>query len=215
MPPLFGGAIACEILAVRPSLLTALLAPYLAVAPSASPQAVRYGVVMADARDSLEHTWTDSVRQVERAYCVVGWSIGVHHVTRQPPYMDDSLFRVYLVSPAAVRSAGTSTVDFDCPEGVPELHTHTPTTCLRGDPRECVLGGPDAFSCQPSRADLEKLQMRNDRFGVIQCDRRVFRFYIVDDYRRPPPVVAQPGASKPPSSTPDTATRGGTPPTRS
>ena len=41
-------------------------------------QTVRLGVVMDEPREQLEREWTEQPRQVERAYCVIGWWAVVH-----------------------------------------------------------------------------------------------------------------------------------------
>jgi hypothetical protein len=156
-------------------------APHLAFA-----QAVRLGVVMDLPRQQLSQTWDDlNARQVERAYCVVDWSYGVYHVSRTAPVQDDTVFRVFRLQPAEVSSATPVSAEFDCPDGVPELHIHTPTTCMGDDASTCRLGGLNAYSCQPSRGDYEKLVRRRDPFGVIQCDKRAFRFYYPFEYAAP------------------------------
>ena len=80
-------------------------------------------------------------RQVERAYCVTDWSYGVYHVSRVAPIQDDSVFRVFAIRDADATNAGPSAVDFECPSGMPELHIHTPTTCMGDDMTTCVAGG--------------------------------------------------------------------------
>ena len=161
-----------------------------ALAPAAAAQGVHYGVVMDLPRVSLDSAWREDAQQVERAYCVVGWSYGVYHVAREP-VQDDTVYRVFNVKPAIVRGAGPSSVDFECPQGTPELHVHTPTTCTQDDVRSCVVGGLNAYSCQPSRQDLEKLVKRGDPFAVIQCDRRAFRFYYPNEYGATVDLAAQ------------------------
>lgn len=181
--------------------VAALCAAFSATTPIEA-QAVRLGVVMDGPRQQLVEAWNDvNPRQVERAYCVVDWSYGVYHVSRTPPIQDDTVFRVFAVKPVEVQNATPISADFECPEGSPELHIHTPTTCMGDDAETCKLGGLNAFSCQPSRDDYEKLVRRRDAFGVIQCDKRSFRFYYPADY-------AQPGAAvvaAPPNQTPQLA----------
>ncbi|GAC1695834.1 MAG: hypothetical protein NVS9B3_13930 [Gemmatimonadaceae bacterium] len=164
---------------------TALAAPALLHA-----QAVRYGVLLDGARRTLEVSWSEDARQAERAYCVTGWSYAVSHVSREAPTKDDTVFRVLAVADAPVRNAGPSSVEFECPHGSPELHTHTPTTCATDDPATCVVGGLNAYSCQPSRQDFEKLLQRGDQFAIVQCDRRTFRFYYASEYLPPGSTVA-------------------------
>jgi hypothetical protein len=91
----------------------------------------------------------------------------------------------FTVKDAPVREAGPSSVEFECPQGVPEMHVHTPTTCSNDDLKTCMAGGLNAYSCQPSRQDFEKLIRRGDPFAVIQCDRKVFRFYYATEYLPP------------------------------
>ncbi len=173
----------------RPALATAAviaLAGALALSPpvaSAAAQTVRYGVVMDGPRAQLAARWSDDPHQLEQAYCITDYSVAAYHLSRTAAtQQDDSVYRVFAVQPAAVRSAGPSSVDFECPHGVPELHTHTPSTCVGDNVKTCVAGGLNAFSCQPSREDLEKLVHRGDPFAVVQCDRRAFRFYYPADY---------------------------------
>lgn len=169
--------------------LMAVLAATLGVGRPAASQAVRLGVLMDRPRQLLEAAWTDDARQVERAYCVTDWSYGVYHVSRVAPIQDDTVFRVFQIRDADVSNAGPSAVDFDCPDGMPELHIHTPTTCMGDDVTTCASGGLNAYSCQPSRGDLEKLVRRRDPFAVLQCDLHAFRFYYASEYG-PPNVVA-------------------------
>jgi len=173
----------------------------LALAGPAGAQAVRLGVVMDNPRVVLEQAWTDEPRQVERAYCVTDWSYGVRHVSKSPPVQDDTIFRVFAVKPADVSTADPVSVDFNCPAGMPELHVHTPTTCMGDDASTCVVGGLNAYSCQPSRGDLEKLVRRRDEFGVLQCDRHAFRFYYPTEYA-PPVATAANGPQQPGNLTP-------------
>jgi hypothetical protein len=156
-------------------------------------QGVRLGVLMDGARAPLERAWSEDPRQVERAFCVTHWSFGVYHVTRTMPVQDDTVYRVFSVAPAAVVKAGPASADFACPAGVPELHVHTPTSCAGDDLDTCVAGGLNAYSCQPSRGDLEKLTDRGDAFGVVQCDRRAFRFYFPSEYTPGKAVSETPG----------------------
>jgi hypothetical protein len=160
-------------------------------AQRADAQAVRLGVVMDGPRAELAQYWNGlDPHQVERAYCVVDWSYGVYHVSRTAPLQDDTVFRVFALKPADVTSATPVSADFNCPDGVPELHVHTPTTCVGDDVDGCKLGGLNAFSCQPSRGDYEKLVHRKDPFGVIQCDKLAYRFYYPSDYVAEPSTVA-------------------------
>jgi hypothetical protein len=154
----------------------------------AGAQALRLGVVMDEPRAMLEKLWTDDARQLERAYCITDWSFGVYHISRTPPVQDDTVFRVFAVQEAPTTNATPNSASFECPDGVPELHIHTPSTCMGDDVASCVAGGLNAFSCQPSRGDLEKLIARHDAFAVIQCDRRAFRFYYPTEYGPAPPA---------------------------
>jgi hypothetical protein len=177
-------------------VVAALLAAFGATTP-ARAQAVRLGVVMDGPRKQLVEAWDDvNPRQLERAYCVVDWSYGVYHVSKTPPIQDDTVFRVFAIKPVTVQNATPISADFECPEGSPELHIHTPTTCMGDDVTTCKLGGLNAYSCQPSRDDYEKLVRRRDVFGVIQCDRRSFRFYYPAEYALPDASVATNGQDR-------------------
>ena len=176
---------------------TCALAAGGAVPRGAAAQGVRLGVLMDSARATLDRAWTEDARQVERAYCVTHWSYGVYHVSRAVPVQDDTVFRVFGIKPAEVTAAGPSSADFACPPGVPELHVHTPTTCAGDDLNSCVFGGLNAYSCQPSRGDLEKLVDRGDAFAVVQCDRRAFRFYYASEYSGPKSLTSGPARRAP------------------
>lgn len=178
---------------VRASGWMYVLAGLVMSARPAAAQAVRLGVVMDLPRQALEAAWTDAPRQVERAYCVTDWSYGVYHVSRVPPVQDDTIFRVFAIRDADATNAGPSAVDFECPDGMPELHIHTPTTCMGDDVTTCVSGGLNAYSCQPSRGDLEKLVRRRDAFAVLQCDVHAFRFYYPSEYGPPAGLASGPG----------------------
>jgi len=173
--------------------LMAVLAATAGAAHPATGQAVRLGVVMDLPRQTLETAWTNAPQQAERAYCVTDWSYGVYHVSRVAPIQDDTVFRVFAIQDADASNAGPSAVDFECPDGMPELHVHTPTTCMGDDVTTCVSGGLNAYSCQPSRGDLEKLVRRRDAFAVLQCDLHAFRFYYASEYQTPATVASGPG----------------------
>jgi hypothetical protein len=175
------------------------------LASPAAAQSVRFGVVMDQARRALEPTWSEDPQQFERAYCITNWTVAVDRVTKNPP-QQDSIFRVQAVTPADLRSATPNSADFECPPGVPELHTHPPATCASDNVAWCVAGGPDAYSCQPSRGDLVKLVRRGDPFGVIQCDKRAFRFFFPTEYIHP--VQAASGNSAPAPTLPTRSRRG-------
>ncbi len=162
-----------------------------ATASALGAQTVRLGVVMDGPRQVLETAWTEAPRQVERAYCVRDWSYGVHHISKSAPIQDDTVFRVFGIEPADASNAGPMSIDFNCPAGMPELHVHTPTTCMGDDVSTCMSGGLNAYSCQPSRGDLEKLIRRGDQFAVLQCDQRAFRFYYPSEYVTPPTLATQ------------------------
>lgn len=146
-------------------------------------QVVRFGVMEDSARRVLRAAWREDSAQPERAYCVRRARIVARVIS---PTKIDSIFHVIEVRPAHVDAASPNHVSFACHAGTPELHTHTPATCLTDDPQYCAAGGPEAYSCQPSREDYEKLIERGDPFAVIQCDRVAFRFYYPSEYVPPP-----------------------------
>ncbi len=145
-------------------------------------QVVRFGVMEDSARAVLRAAWREDSTQPERAYCVRRARIVARVIS---PTKIDSIFHVLLVRPAHVDTASPNHVSFACHAGTPELHTHTPATCLTDDPQYCAAGGPEAYSCQPSREDYEKLIQRGDPFAIIQCDRVAFRFYYPSEYVSP------------------------------
>ena len=152
------------------------------VAGSARPlsaQVVRYGVMGDSVTAELRAAWSDDSVQSERAYCVQR-----ARISSRPTLGGgiDSIFRVLAVKPATPTSQDPNHVQFECAKGTPELHTHTPATCLTDDASSCRADGPLAYSCQPSRSDYEELLARGDEYGIIQCDRRAFRFYYPSEY---------------------------------
>ena len=165
---------------VRVAALVVAMGPM--IPRGAQAQAVRLGVIIDEARAVLERLWTDDPWQLERAYCVTDWSYGVHHISRTPLVQDDTIFRVFAVQAAPTEDATPNSATFECADGMPELHVHTPSTCAGDNVTMCAAGGLSAFSCQPSRGDLEKLVARHNEFAVIQCDKRAFRFYYPSEY---------------------------------
>ncbi|MGH7647043.1 MAG: hypothetical protein ACREND_02920 [Gemmatimonadaceae bacterium] len=149
---------------------------------AAHAQVVRYGVMEENPRTMLRAAWRTDSGQAERAYCVRRARIVARVIS---PTKIDSIFHILEVRPAPVESASPNHVSFACHAGTPELHTHTPATCLADDPQYCTAGGPEAYSCQPSRDDYAKLVERGDQFAVIQCDRSAFRFYYPSEYVAP------------------------------
>lgn len=150
----------------------------------AGAQIVRFGVMGDSVTRQLRALWTDDSTQNERAYCVQRARISSRPVLGGGV---DSIYRVLAVKPVQTTGQDPNHVQFECAPGTPELHTHTPATCLSDDASSCHFDGPLAFSCQPSRSDYRELLARGDQFGIIQCDRRAFRFYYPGDYAEPRP----------------------------
>jgi hypothetical protein len=172
-----------------------LVTMFVAGARGLCAQTVRYGVMGDSVTAQLRSAWSDDSTQSERAYCVQR-----ARITSRPSLGGgiDSIFRVLSVKPANATGQDPNHVQFECAPGTPELHTHTPATCLTDDPRSCRADGPLAFSCQPSRSDYEELLTRRDQYGIIQCDRRAFRFYYPSEYvTTPQSVGAGTGTSGP------------------
>ena len=160
-------------------LTGALVALALFVPAAGQSQTVRFGVVADSVRAMLASAWSEDPAQVERAYCVRRARISARRISDSAT---DSIIRVLAVVPAVVRRAGVNSADFECAPGTPEIHTHAPATCVSDDPHWCVPEGPEAYSCQPSRGDYEKLIGRGDAYAVLQCDRHAFRFYYPSEF---------------------------------
>jgi hypothetical protein len=145
-------------------------------------QTVRYGVMGDSVTAQLRAAWSDDSTQSERAYCVQR-----ARITSRPTLGGgiDSIFRVLAVKPAVTTGQDPNHVQFECAPGTPELHTHTPATCLTDDAGSCRSDGPLAYSCQPSRSDYVELMTRGDQYAIIQCDRRAFRFYYPSEFAPP------------------------------
>lgn len=150
---------------------------------------VLIGIVTGTARAVMERDWSDSVGQVERAYCVERMTIlrsiddtSAIRNGRDTLALDSAGEHPYLaviveqVSRAKVAKATpTQLVDIRCSSGQPIVHTHAPHTCQPDG--TCDFGGVNAWQCFPSRVDYETLMREEMPFGVIQCDRRAFMFY--------------------------------------
>jgi hypothetical protein len=152
---------------------------FVAGAREACAQTVRYGVMGDTVTAQLRGAWSEDSSQSERAYCVQRARISIRPVLGGSV---DSIFRVLAVKPAVTTGQDPNHVQFECAPGTPELHTHTPATCLTDDAGSCRSDGPLAYSCQPSRSDYEELIARGDQYAIIQCDRRAFRFYYPSEY---------------------------------
>ena len=168
-----------------------LVAMSVAGARHLSAQTVRYGVMGDSVTAELRAAWSDDSLQDERAYCVQR-----ARISSRPTLGGgiDSIFRVLAVKPAVPTSKDPNHVQFECAKGTPELHTHTPATCLTDDKSSCRADGPLAYSCQPSRSDYEELLARGDEYAIIQCDRRAFRFYYPSEYVPDPHKTATAGS---------------------
>jgi hypothetical protein len=180
---------------IRRAALVAML--LVAGARGACAQTVRYGVMGDSVTAQLRAAWSDDSTQSERAYCVQR-----ARITSRPTLGGgvDSIFRVLAVKPAVTTGQDPNHVQFECAQGTPELHTHTPATCLTDDTGSCRADGPLAYSCQPSRSDYVELLTRGDQFAIIQCDRRAFRFYYPSEFA-PPIPKASTGTSSPTAAT--------------
>ncbi len=166
--------------------LLLLAASFAAGAQTGVAQTVRFGVLEDSVSTMLRAAWTDDSAQNERAYCIQRARITVRPVLGGGV---DSIFRILAVKPAVITEQDPNHAQFQCAPHTPELHTHTPATCLTDDATFCRAGGPMAFSCQPSREDYQELITRGDKFAIIQCDRRAFRFYYPSEYLAAPQNV--------------------------
>lgn len=170
------------------ALVGALVAP-----GTLRAQVMRYGVVMDNARNAMAATWTEDIHQVERVYCVTRWWAAVprarHTAADSADGREaDTVFRVLQVQSLDSVDATPNSASFVCPTGEPELHTHPPATCYEDRMDQCYAGGPDAYSCQPSRADVQTLKSRGDEFAIVQCDRNAFVFYYPNEFDAPNPT---------------------------
>jgi hypothetical protein len=183
-------------LAGRAAATALLIAGASLVPRHLTAQVMRYGVVMDATREMLAAAWSDDPQQVERAYCVTNWWAAVPARRSASPAngsgtdVPDTLFRVMEVAPATPINATPNGAVFSCAPGVPELHTHPPATCYADRADQCYGGGPDAYSCQPSREDVQTLEARGDRFAIVQCDRRAFVFYYRNESGAPTVAAA-------------------------
>lgn len=147
---------------------------------------VYYGVIVNPARKVLEDAWTDSTRQVERAFCIqsVSYSVQWARTHEGNKLGREVLARVWTVDTAITKGATpTHIADIDCPSNAYLLHTHPPTSCQDDSLPTCVYGGVNAFNCDPSREDYITLVTKKHRFGVLQCGKNQFRFFWPSEYR--------------------------------
>ena len=182
-------------MSIRHALTSFTLASTLLAPSGLGAQVMRYGVVMDNARNAMAGSWTEDIHQVERVYCVTRWWAAVPRA--RPVAADsadgraaDTVFRVLQVQALDSVEATPNGATFVCPAGQPELHTHPPATCYEDRADQCYAGGPDAYSCQPSRADVRTLRDRGDEFAIVQCDRNAFVFYYPSEFAAPAPAPA-------------------------
>jgi hypothetical protein len=137
---------------------------------------VPYVLVPDSVRNWFADRWDDtSTTQMESGGCLTYR----REVTRQ----DDTLYWVTSATDATPRYDSQRAIDFNCPHGSARWHSHTPTTCHSDmwgnvDYSSCVLGGVDAYSCQPSGNDRAKLNALGVPFGLIHCDRKALVPYF-------------------------------------
>lgn len=119
-------------------------------------------VVLVDqgVRDSLARAWDDTTpHQVEQGYCVR---------YREEESYGHVRYRVTAFAPVdSVRHQSPYAIALYCPARTASVHTHTPATCERRFDghvllKTCVLGGDDAWFCQPSAEDVARLTARGD-----------------------------------------------------
>lgn len=166
---------------IRPLILAiSLIVASVGTEPKPSVPMVFYGTVVEPARTTLMRAWNDSASQIERAYCVTGYEV-TRLADRSDPTLTNVIVSVRTVEPAPVEGASVGGIEAVYCNGAPTVHTHPPVTCenrgLDKQAVECYYGGPNAFSCQPSRTDYQSLVDEKAPFGVVQCDRRAFVFY--------------------------------------
>lgn len=146
------------------------------VLPSGDPYT--YGIMLESARILPANDWTDTIPQVERAYCVTDYTI----IIKDPPTAENRPKR-YIMVENVVRAPTSTALSWkltgiQCPDSVPIMHTHLPISCHNEDkPEDCVYGGILAFFCQPSKKDYQSLLEGSEPFGIIQCGRDQFVFY--------------------------------------
>ncbi|HEX5437882.1 MAG TPA: hypothetical protein VFW98_12030 [Gemmatimonadaceae bacterium] len=137
---------------------------------------VPYVLLPDSVRNWFASRWDDTSRvQKESGGCLT--------YRREVTRLGDTLYWVTsatLVTPEYDSQRG---IEFTCPHHAARWHSHTPTTC-RSDTwgnvnyASCVLGGVDAYSCQPSGDDRVRLRAVGAPFGLIHCDRRALVPYF-------------------------------------
>lgn len=138
-----------------------------------------YGIMRPSARILPAEDWTDTVPQVERAFCITKYDATVQ-VSEATDNTRVRYIQVTEVERAKVSDALPWRIaDIACSnDSVPVIHTHLPISCKDvHDSKNCSFGGILAFFCQPSRTDYQSLIETKALFGVIQCGRDQFVFY--------------------------------------
>lgn len=159
--------------------------------PRRRPVDISYGIVLDPARRKMSNDWTDTVPQLERAYCAIRYDVIdlVDTARLQIPkqmreHSSDTIRAIPLktrivflhdVMPALVLSASVREIRPFC-GGAPIIHTHPPITCPdKKQMDKCYYGGVHAFDCQPSQVDV--VNTITQPFGVVQCGKDQFVFY--------------------------------------
>lgn len=137
---------------------------------------MNYGIVTGTARATLEQTWDDSTAmQLERAYCVATYRVVTDSSARVRFFFVDKL-----VQPDSLVRADQQTISYFCPRGAPTVHVHPPATCDRDQAdniTSCVIGGLNAWICQPGPRDFTAYEQATPPFQAIQCDKHAVVFW--------------------------------------
>lgn len=137
--------------------------------PAVSP-IYRQVIIAWDIKRDMALHWDDlSRKQVELAGCVV-YHTAVERDGGMTTYTVDSI-----VAPDTVYAASPYLVSFGCRDGLVSLHEHTPTSCENNGRgvaimKTCIVGGVDAYVCEPSPQDRRILLHDGDPFALVWCD---------------------------------------------
>jgi hypothetical protein len=136
----------------------------------AAPWAMQ-GYVTGQALALLRAEWNATYPyQTERAYCVR------HHLTGVSA--DGTTTHIVTeIARARVKWATVNAVNFECPDGAPNVHTHPPADCNMAG-TGCRLSSQYVdIGCPPSAQDRKQARERGLPFAVVMCGPDTFTFY--------------------------------------
>jgi hypothetical protein len=166
-------------------VLTLILSAQTVRSQNAPSIPVQITWIAPEVREYLAKRWTDSLGQVERAYCV---RFGSYY---NPYAINSTERRVTDIWEAQVSGATYNSItSIKCLQqpDITVLHVHPPQSYLMDG--TLIQGGMEAYECTPSGVDYQSMLSGGFEFWLIQCDRNAITPFYRTPYAIVQPVVA-------------------------